>query len=520
MIREALIRAREWVGNRLFPHVNNNQGLFRERLAELELAIENEGWERISGEATWEFNREFMCRLVSLSRVMFLKNPQIRRSVLVKCFYVWALGITIRAKDKQVQEVIDSFFDDPKNAVEIGTHQARMQREEDLEVTGNLFFIFFTNEVTGRVRVRTIDVEIVADIQCNPNDKKQPWFYRCTYSDGSKQFDAWRPDYNYRPIQQQASIEGIPIRWAEPIFHVKIGGLSTMRYGLPEYYSAMDWARSYKDFLEDWATIMRSYAKLAMKISGMRGPAGAAAAKSRLNTTVTPASPFERNPQNVAGGWFLTSQGVDVQAIRTAGATTSAEEGRPLKLMVASGAGLPETFYGDADVGNFATSQTLDRPTELMMVDRQKLWVYILRTIINFVLLQSAKAPGGPLRKAGVGFIDEPDTVEGEVLNEIQWPSEVSSFVDIQFPDILERNATDRTRAIVQAVTMNGKPIQGVIRSKRMITRWILRALGEDNVEDLVEQLYPEGVDDEIKDVEPVAPAIPQGGKGINAQGE
>ena len=39
---------------------------------------------------------------------------------------------------------------------------------------------------------------------------------------------------------------------------------------------------------------------------------------------------------------------------------------------------------GDLDQGNLATAKTLDRPTELAMMDRQQLWADIFQRLINY----------------------------------------------------------------------------------------------------------------------------------------
>jgi hypothetical protein len=60
--------------------------------------------------------------------------------------------------------------------------------------------------------------------------------------------------------------------------------------------------------------------------------------------------------------------------------------------MVAAATGMPEFFFGDANVGNHATAKTLDRPTELKFLDRQTLWADIHQDILQYVIDQSALA--------------------------------------------------------------------------------------------------------------------------------
>src|SRR5690606_26615419 len=110
---------------------------------------------------------------------------------------------------------------------------------------------------------------------------------------------------------------------------------------------------------------------------------------------------LDHNPPPLTGSTFVAGEGTSLQPVRTSGATVSAEDGRRLLLMVAASSGLPETFFGDASIGTLATAKSLDRPTELMMEDRQKLWRDVFINILEFVRLWAVKAPRGPLRSLG-----------------------------------------------------------------------------------------------------------------------
>ncbi|MDP0947505.1 hypothetical protein, partial [Klebsiella pneumoniae] len=81
--------------------------------------------------------------------------PLIRRAVEIQALYVFAQGMTIQADHEPVDVVIQRFLKDRKNYNSISSHQAWMQNERDLALSGNLFFALFTTPETGRVIVRT-----------------------------------------------------------------------------------------------------------------------------------------------------------------------------------------------------------------------------------------------------------------------------------------------------------------------------------------------------------------------------
>lgn len=470
-----------------------------ERLAALEFALENADWRLLTMQADQEFSRDGLRAITELARIMFLKNPLIKRAVKVQRLYVWGQGWSVKASDDEINAVLSAFLDDPKNQVELTGHQARIQKETELQTDGNLFFVFFVNQVTGRVRIRSIPFDEVQEIICNLEDAKDPWYYKRTWTqtammaDGaieSKTMTAFYPDWRYNPTVKPDKFGAHSVRWDAPIYHVRVGGFSNWKYGVSEIYAAIDWARAYKEFLEDWASIVRAYRRFAFQLTTPGGKSGIAAAKAKLGTTYgNTGTGAETNPPPVTASTFIAGEGTSLQPVRTSGATVSAEDGRRISLMVAAATGLPETFFGDVSVGTLATATSMDRPTELAMKDRQTLWSDIHTDIFLFVLLWAVKAPQGPLR--GLGMI-ESEVDDGEIVERLIWNEDVDPHIDIDFPPVLYEEIGRRVEAIVNAATLSGRQLAGTM-DLPTLTRMLLIALGEDDVDEIVEQLFPNG---------------------------
>jgi hypothetical protein len=172
-VRESSTAMREEV-----QALSANEELLKERLADLELALEDVTYTRLSGESDREFSRDGLRRIMALSRLMFLKNPLVNRAVTLQAIYVWGQGCTITSADEDTQAVIDAFVGDPRNQVELTGHQTRTMKEQDLQVLGNLFFAFFSRLDDGGTVVRSLPPEEVLEIITNPEDAKEPWYYR------------------------------------------------------------------------------------------------------------------------------------------------------------------------------------------------------------------------------------------------------------------------------------------------------------------------------------------------------
>jgi hypothetical protein len=458
-----------------------------ERLADLELALEDVNWLRLGLESEVEFSRQGLTKITQLARYVYLKNPLIQRGVNVQVYYVFGQGMNISAKDEGINEVIQSFLDDEKNKAELTSHQARMYKEADLQVESNIFFTFFTD--SGRVRIRTIPFDEVSEIVKNPEDSKDPWYYKREWVQSSLNFEsgtgqsksmvAYYPDWRHNPTDKPKTIDNKDVMWDSPVYHVKVGGLSRMSFGVSEVYAAIDWARAYKEFLENWATIVKAYARFAWKVSGVSG-AGVEAVKKKFESTLS--TGVETNPPPLTASTLIEPGSSKMEPIRTAGATTTADDGRQLKLMAAMVFGMPETFFGDVSVGTLATAKSLDRPTELKMVSRQTLWADIHRNILNYVLARAIEA------KTLQGSVTEED----DGTPRLEFPVGVDPTVNIKFPAILEHDVTESVTSIVDAATLKGQPPAGTL-DMPTVSRMLLTALGEDDIDELIDKLYPAG---------------------------
>lgn len=465
---------------------NGNVELLTERLVELEMELDG-GWQQISGDTAFEFSRQGLKQIIALARIMAIKNPLIARAVAVQAFYTWARPPQITADDETVNEVVQRFFDDRGNRRAFWGERVRFENDAALANTGNVFFVLFPNVKTGHVRIRTIPVDEIADIICNPQDRTEPWFYRREWTaqafgpNGTTvntPMKALYPDMRYQPRMQPQSWGNLEIKWESPIYHVKSGGVAGMRFGVPETYASLSWARAYKSFLEDWASLVKSLSRFAWRLTTKNSKVQAA--KTRLNSTLS-GSTRESNPPSTTGAAFVGDENVNMEAIPKTGATTSATDGKQLRLMVASGMNIPDTILsGDVDQGNLATSKTLDRPTELAFLFRQGMWREVIEDLVEFVIVASINATRGRLK--GSATFDE------DGMLTIALSGGADPTVKVTFPPILEEDPKGKIDAIVSAITLDGKTPAGLI-PERFAAEQLLTALGADHIDDLLDEI-------------------------------
>lgn len=492
-----------------------------EAMSRLELALEDEGWNRLGVQSKFDFSRTGLKKIVELSRSMYLSNPLIKNAVMVQTHYVWGQGVSVTPKADYIREtVIEPFMDNRANRRELVGHQARMLKEIALQTDGNLFFALFTNLSTGAVRVRSVPIDQIDDIVKNPEDDNEPWYYLRIWEEkklpsttGSMSGEvtlrrAYYPDWLYRPQTKPAKLGDTEVLWDSPIYHVRTGGTDSMAFGVPEVFAALPWARAVVQLLEDYASIRRAQTRFAWNVKTKGGPAGVAKAKTKLASTLS-TDANEANPPATAGATFITTEtGAQLEPIKTAGGTPPPDEARRMWLMVSAATGIPETMLsGDATVGNYATAKSLDRPTELEMKDRQELWANIYGDILGYVIDQAATRPNGPLKGKKLK-----DKYTGEVKVEVLDPEDAKTpldrRVDITFPNILERDALSWVQAIIGAYTANKPGTSAGLIDGKTATRLLLTALGERDVDETVAAIHPDDPTPPAADDDEPGPAL------------
>lgn len=460
--------------------------VLKERLAELELALEDRGWKRQIAMSNMEFSRYGIQQIILISRLYFIKHPLIRRGVQISAYYVFGRGVEIGSQNPKADAVLKDVFEDPRNACEL-SHTGLVKKEEQLSTDGNLFWALFVSVDDGSLQVRCIDATEIEEVICNPEDSSEAWYYHRRYMATAfnpatgvvspTPQECWYVALGYEPPKGLTKIAGKPLMMDPktgapiPILHKKRGGLPKWKFGCPPVYGAIDWARAYRHGLEDYCSVKRAHARFAWGVETQGGIPGIAAWKQTLATTLANnETNVEQNPPPVTASALITGPGNKVTPFKVAGMQDSPEELRRVLLMICAHFGLPETFFGDASTGSLATAQSLDRPTELKFLETQEDWRETLQTLGTYALFCSGMAVNGKLKEAGAKA------------------SEIK--VDVTFPSILEHDITSMVTAIVDAMTLNGFQTTGI--DEKVGITMLLEQLGAQDPKEIAEEMYPE----------------------------
>lgn len=461
-----------------------NELLLTESIADLQMALEDKGWRSLAAGVADEFTPAGRRSIANLCRTMAVSHPLIKRGLQLRGGYIWGQGVEVAARldDEQlagdVNALIRDFEDD--NARSLTGTQACEELERALGTDGNVYLALFTSPLVGRVQVRSTPPDEIVDIICNPEDRDDPWFYvreytvqvlEAGYQPGSTRVRAQtkktvHPALGYRPAAKIRSLNGAEVRWDAPILHVSVNRLDGWKYGVPDAYASIAWARMYRDFLVDWAGLTKSLSKIAWKMTGdTTSRAAKAAQAARAQAAV-----------GDAGQMGAFGPGVGLEAVSKSGATIDSESGRPIAGMVAAGLGIPITMLlADPGVtGARATAETLDKPTILEMGMRRLLWQSARERILDHVITAAVEAPRG--RLSGTTTVDDWGRKHTVLTGGVE-PS-----LDWVWPPLADMDPVKLVDAIVAADGTGKMPPLTTVRL-------LLQALGVRDVDEVLEQV-------------------------------
>jgi hypothetical protein len=470
-----------------------------ESLADLELTLEDRGWQSITGRAQYEFTRAGLGRAADVARTYAIANPLIKRGLALRSAYVWGQGLSIGARaatdeggSQDVNAVIQGFLDDPSNRTSLTSGQAHEELERSLGTDGNVFLAGFTSPLTGRVQVRSFPFREITEIITNPEDRDDPWFYLRSWQttavivNGDRTQTAnqlrrvYYPAMGFRPPTRPTTINGIPVQWDAPILHISVNRLDGWLFGIGDAYAALPWARMYQDFLVDWAKLVKALSRFAWRLSGDRSSRAQKAA-ARVKAVAASEADLTLPGRSPAGQVAAMGPGASLEAIPKSGATIDSNSGRPVAAMTAAALGVPVTMLlaDPGQTGARAVAETLDRPTELEMEQRRDLWKQAHRTLTDYVIDQAVKAPLGGLR----GTV----TRDRDGREVVTLAGDVERTVDIAFPEMTQQDPEKLIAAIVAADSTETVP-------PLVTLRLLLQAMGVDDVDEILEDVTgPDG---------------------------
>jgi hypothetical protein len=354
--------------------LQNGLEYLQESLRDALLRFEDIGWKPMGEEYNGtEYPLEAAKKNSVTTRALVTINPLVKRGMNVRTAYIWGGGVEFEGMENYPE-----FFENPANKKWLVSPKAYAEMEMCLGTDGN-FVLLLTK--LPKARVQRIPLTQITGTINNPDCFEEVWFYRrewdSTVSSTTDEKESVEHNIVYYPATDyDAEVYGRPRRWrGKPVDWSSAIAVSNpnkqsgWRWGVPDVLNVMSWAKAHKEFLETQASLVKSYARYAFKVTApATSTVKAAAAKVGNSPTLDP----HTGEPNHVGATFLGSQGATITAMGRTGGAVDFKAGIPLAGYVAAGLNVPlNELTADAGEANRASAETLTTVNEKIFKERQ-----------------------------------------------------------------------------------------------------------------------------------------------------
>ncbi len=443
----------------------------REDLLKIADAFDNVGWSPLDTDEAKEMPLKTVKKIAEISRSLVAVNPFVKSGVGARIEYIWGKGVSFDGVGA-VQEKID------RNRKKVFSTQAYEEFERALATDGNVFSAVPIKDDPIKAGdpvpvVFRIPLDQITGIVANPDDSEEIWFYKREYSititngqgeERKEDIIKYYASFAYYERLDGAKLprnrfgKGVDQNFV--IQHTTVNKQVGWRWGLPDVTSVIFWAKAYKEYLEDNATLVKAYSRLAWQYKASTANAGMSAAAQALRPPSR--DPLTGESRDVGGTAF--SVGGELAPVAATGSQVNFDNGSALASAIAAGLEVSKVVITrDPGSGNRATAETLDLPTLKAMESRQRLhterflelfefWGAKINTDVQATKdAQEAALPVPP--KNAAQTTDVKKTGNAAQTAEPTTPKE-SDVAIVSWPQIESDTTKDRITAIGTAVEL------------------------------------------------------------------
>lgn len=298
-------------------------------------------------------------------------NPLANAIIEMGTNFVLGDGLQVDAKHPKVQKLLDAFWADPDNHMNLRQYDLTTE----LALYGEIFVRFFVNRFSGQVKIAQIDPILIDQIETDPeNIERQLRVHRRSLSVTGTT--------DQIPQPTDPGLKGQWFSMPDEVMHFAINKVTNAKRGKSDLATLLPWLRRYKDWLIDRVRINKYKAAFLWDVA-LTG-ADKKTIEQKMAQYSRPPEPGSVIFHNESEVWNAVQPNI--------GADDVASDGQAIKLMVAMGAGLPEHYLSDGGDVNRATAAEMGLPVVKKYQRRQDYVGFILRSILDRVIAEAVKA--------------------------------------------------------------------------------------------------------------------------------
>lgn len=390
-------------------------------------------WRKLTGDANRDLSPLTQRRMQKIAHYLWESNLLGNRLIELPIAYLLAEGVQLKVDDEENQKVLDRFWKDPINDMDLKL--AKKVRE--FALFGEQCYPAFVNEHDGMVRIGYLDPSLIETVVQDPDNPEQP-IGVVTVKNKKGLARRYRVIINGPEEVFTRRTQQIRETFTDgDAFYFKVNDLSSGSRGRSDLLAQADWLDAYDEFMFgelDRYKLLRSLVWDLTMTNATEERIREKAAKITL-------------PKS--GGVYVhnDSEKLDPKTPELAAADT-AEGARLFRNHVLGGATMPEHWFGGGGDVNRAVGAEMSEPTFKIYTMRQAALKHMLASIGRYVLL---KANGD---------------------KEVDW-ADPRFNVQAVFPELAVKDTTKYAQALQQVVVACVAAIAGKLMTRTFAVKLI-----------------------------------------------
>jgi hypothetical protein len=398
-------------------------------------------------------------KMLRIAYYLATRNLMAKRILEIQRDFVLGDGIVFTAEDENVKAVLDDFWNDPVNLLDIKQYN----KVNELAMYGEQFYPVFVDEMTGKVTLGNIDPLQVKQVVTN-KDNVEIIEEIVLMPDNPSDEDVKLKVINFD--KKTGKLEG-------EVFFFKINSVSNGARGISDLFAGSEWIDLYDQFMFNrlertafmnaflWDVTMQGFT-----------PAQCIEEAQRLNKM--PPKPGSIRVHNEGSKWEAVTPDLKASDADT--------DSRLIKNFILGGYGFPEHWFAEGGNVNRATASEMGEPTIKRLKVRQRLHKYHLEFMFNFVIDKA---------------------IEAGTLN-----SQVDRTFTVIMPELVAKDTGTAAKTLFDTVNATSLAMLNATLSRETSVSMVANAatrMGEEIVaEEEIKRIDNETNQDEIKDIEPM----------------
>jgi len=326
------------------------------------------------------------------------KSFMVRRIVNLTRSYVVGSGISISSANEDVAAFVSAFWTHPKNRINRRLGPVCDQLSRD----GELFPILFTNTIDGMSYLRFKTARQIREVITDPQDYEHELSYTETLptSEDRTWISPNHPDafpsagtgeLGSRGAQGGEELPSPSAPLPPLMLHWAVNKPLDATRGESDLTPVLPWALRYSEWLKDRVRLNRQRTRAAMLDILVADDTQVEGKRRQLRTS----NPIEAGIYVHGPGEEVTMHGLNINAGQ------AEEDGKVLRLAIATGSNLALHYLGEGESTNYSTAKEMGEPTARFFADRQQDIIWGLQDMLDvayrrFCMVTGTKAPTNP----------------------------------------------------------------------------------------------------------------------------